>query len=248
MTGLSAETRRLLELSRGGDVATPEREQTVRNRLVARLGATALAGVASTAVAMGGTKAGTAVGTAAAKAVSAGATTATLAKTAVALALVAGLGTEVWKRDNVAEQVVALPAATLVQAKQAAKRVWRFVTGETEDTASPSRGPSADVGTTSTAERRHERLMEIARRPSHPVAKEAELVLILGAEQELETGNHERAAAYLREHEERFSGGELSRDREVLRVEVERVRSGGSPWRRAAPSPVAPPGADKTNF
>jgi hypothetical protein len=268
MSALSAETRRLLQLCRHGDDPTPAREQAVRNRLMARLGVTALAGVATASAAVGAAEAAsvtsagvlsgaapasTAVGSAATAAASVGATTATLVKTVAGLALVVGLGASAWRNDDAVERAMEWSATVAVQAEQSAKRVWHFVTGDADGADATSSGASvAKKGEplTSSDANRHERLIAIARRPNHPVAKEAELVLILGAEQALKVGDEERAARYLDEHEARFAKGELCQNREALRS---RLGSGSSaaPVEEAQPSaasPVAPSNEEKTNF
>ena len=56
------------------------------------------------------------------------------------------------------------------------------------------------------------------------MAKEAELILILGAEQALTEGDDAGALRYLDEHEARFAGGALSEDRETLRARIDRSR------------------------
>jgi hypothetical protein len=55
------------------------------------------------------------------------------------------------------------------------------------------------------------------------VAKEAELVLILGAEQALAAGDGERAARFLDQHQATFAEGELRDRREELRRLVDRA-------------------------
>jgi hypothetical protein len=267
MSALSAETRRLLQLSRHGDDPTPAREQAVRNRLIARLGVTALAGVATASAAVGAAEAAsvtgagvlsgaapasTAVGSAATTAASVG-TTATLVKTVAGMALVVGLGASAWRNDDAVERAMEWSATVAVQAEQSAKRVWHFVTGDADGADATSSGASvAKKGEplTSSDANRHERLIAIARRPSHPVAKEAELILILGAEQALEVGDEERAARYLDEHEARFAKGELCQNREALRSRLG-AGSSAAPVEEAqpsAPSPVAPSNEEKTNF
>lgn len=218
MTALSAETRRLLHLSRAGDDPTAASEQAVRNRLIARLGVTALAGVASASVVVGAP--GAMVGSAAAKAASVGATAATWAKTVAAVILIAGLEAGVWRNDDIVHHAVEWPATVARQVKQVVKRAWQVVMG---DTQAESDGP-ATIPPPINSELLHERLIAIARRPNHPVAKEAELVLILGAEHALAAGDHERAARYLDQHETRFAGGELRTDREALRALCDRAR------------------------
>ena len=239
MSALSAETRRLLDLSRNGDAPTPARELAVRNRLVARLGVTALAGAAGASAALGAAEAasaaggasaitagapGAAVGSAAANGLSAGATTATLAKTVATLAVVAGLGAGVWKGDEKVDPAAPWPAAAAGHVKHAVKRAWQIVTNSGDDGAS-SHAPDA-ISPPISAEAIHERLIAIARRSHRPVAREAELVLILAAERALGEGDIDRAERYLDRHRARFSGGELSADREALRVLCERARRG----------------------
>jgi hypothetical protein len=219
MTALSAETRRLLRLSQGGDDPTPAREHAVRNRLIARLGVGALAGVATGPAVVGSAQAGAAIGSTAAKAASAVATT-TLAKTVAILVLAAGLGAGVWKGNDVVERLAELPAAVAAQAKQVAKRAWRGMTGEPRRVEAQSRGRAATDPSIS-SEDRHQRLIAIARRSNRPVAKEAELLLILRAEQALAAGDGERAARYLDQHEALFPGGELHDDREALRTQID---------------------------
>jgi hypothetical protein len=259
MSILSAETRRLLDLSRDGDDPTPLREDAVRNRLIARLGVTALAGVATASAVLGAAEAAGAagsgalaggahssavVGSATAKAISTGVTTATLAKTVAGLVLVAGLGAGAWKSDEGVEQVVGWPAAVAVRSTQVVARAWHLLVGDRDD-ADGKRAVAPPIGSSIANDtKRHELLIAIARRPDHPVAKEAELVLILGAEKALAAGDVESAARYLDEHEARFAGGPLRDNREALRVLVDRARSAGERGQPIAPSPIAPPNAD----
>jgi len=265
VTALSPETRRLLQLSRGGDDPAPAREQAVRNRLIAQLGVTALAGIAtgstasaavgaaeaasaaSASVLSGAAPASTAVGSAAVNAASAGAATASLAKTVAGVVLLAGLGAGAWKNDQVVEETVAWSTAVAVEAERAAKRVWLFVTGGSESAASRGQPAAPALDPSVLAANRHELLIAIARRPNRPVAKEAELVLILGAQQALAAGDDERAARYLDQHEAQFAGGELSENREALRVRIHDARGRGKA-QPTAPSPATPSNADKTNF
>jgi len=247
MTALSPETRRLLQLSRGGDDPSPAREKAVRDRLIAQLGASALAGVATASAIAGAANAtGAAAGSAAGSTASLGATTAAVAKALATLILAAGLGVGALKSDAL-EQADEWPAAVAVTTKHVAERAWRFVTGA-EGGAKPglSLAPMTDpvVG----PEAIHQRLIAIARRPNRPVAKEAELILILGAEQALEEGDHERAARYLDAHEARFANDELRDDREKLRALCEEVRHGGGMTRPAAPAEIAPSTGGTTNF
>src|SRR6185503_16074291 len=238
MTELSSETRRLLQLSRDGDDPTAAREQAVRDRLITRLGVTALAGAATASAAVGaaeaasltsagalstGAPASSVVGSAAVNAVSMGATTATLVKTVAGLVLVAGLGTGAWTKEEViVEQAIEWSTTVARGAQEAAQRVWYFVTGGAEGARTMAATPPApSVGYDA---RQHELLIAIARRPDHPVAKEAELILILSAEQALVEGDDVRATRYLDEHEARFAGGPLSDDRQVLRARIDRGR------------------------
>ena len=229
MTALSAETRRLLDLSRDSDDPTPARELAVRDRLIARLGVTALLGVAGASAAVGAAEAASAAGgAAAAKAVSAGATAATWAKTVATLAIVASLGAGVRMSDGMSDDnappVVAWSVAVAGEVKHAVKRAWQIVTNSTDDDASAD-APRAIVPPVS-AEGLHQRLIAIARRPNHPVAKEAELVLIMGAERALAEGDADLAKRYLDRHEARFAGGELRADREALRILCDRAHQG----------------------
>ena len=239
MTELSTETRRLLQLSRGGDDPTAAREQAVRDRLIARLGVTALVGVATASAAASaaeaasvtsagvlstGAPASAAVGSSAASVVSMGAATATLAKTVAGLVLVASLGTGAWKNDEVVEQAMAWSSTVAVRAKKAAIEAWHVVVGDTKGADRKASGAAPVDPAFGYDARRHELLIAIARRPDHPVAKEAELILILGAEQALAEGDDARAMRYLDEHQARFAGGALSDDRETLRVRIDRGR------------------------
>jgi hypothetical protein len=236
MSALSAETRRLLVLSRGGDDPSPASELAVRNRLVARLGVTALAGVAGASAALGAAEAGSAaagaqgaaVGSTAGSALSSGATTAALAKTVATLVVVAGLGAGVWKSDDKVDAAAPWPAAAAAEVKHAVKRAWQIVTNaddEVDRARARSDAPDAITPPIS-AEAMHERLIAIARRPNRPVAKEVELVLILAAERALGEGDVARAERYLDRHRAQFSDGELSAEREALRVLCERARRG----------------------
>jgi hypothetical protein len=234
----SFETRRLIELSRGADAPPPNAERAVRNRLIAELGVAALAGAgvsaaaASVTEAVGATGAGAlsggapstaAAGTAAANVAAAVGTT-TFAKTVAGLVLVAGLGAGAMQNDAVAERVRELPAQVAVHAERAAKPIWQFIFGgdEERDAASAPKHPlepALDFDA-----RRHRLLMNIARRPDHPVAKEAELVLILGAEDALSAGDTSLASSYLDRHKARFADGVLSDNREALDVLVHCAR------------------------
>ena len=236
MTELTVETRRMIALARGADDPPPSAERAVRDRLIAQLGLAALAGAATSAAASvatdaagvagalsSGAPATAAAGTAAANVATAGATTA-LVKTVAGLILVAGLGTGAMQNDAVAERVREWPAEAAVETKEIAQRVWQFVTGqhETYDGVGSSKKPlEPSLGFDA---RRHALLMAIARRPDHPVAKEAELVLILGAEEALSAGDPSLAARYLDQHEMRFAGGALGDNREALRVLVDCAR------------------------
>jgi hypothetical protein len=260
MTALSPETRRLLQLSRSGDDPTRAREQAVRKRLVAQLGVTALAGVATASAALGGAEAagaasastlagsapaGGVVGTAA-NAVSVGATA--LTKTVATLVLAAGLGAGVWKSDDVVEQGVGWTATITVEAKQVARRAWHVLTGAEGSGARSDNTHLPTIESPTSVEPIHERLVAVARRPNRPVAKETELVLILAAEQALEAGDHERASRYLDQHEARFAAGAMKQDREVLRVLCERARHGAGDTPPLAPPTHSPFRAGSTNF
>ena len=235
MNELTAETRRMIALARGADDPPPSAERAVRDRLIAELGLAALAGAAVSAatavatdaagVAGAGALSGapaTAAGTAAASVATAGGTTA-LVKTVAGLILVAGVGAGAMQNDAVAERAREWPAEAAAKTEEIAQRVWQLITGrdETSDVASPEKPLEASLEFDA---RRHALLMAIARRPDHPVAKEAELVLILDAEEALSAGDPSRAARYLDQHETRFSGGALSDNREALRVLVDCAR------------------------
>jgi hypothetical protein len=240
---LSAETRRMLELSRAADIPLPSRERAVRDRLIAELGAAALTGVvASTAVVTAQTAGATTSGALSASGSSsaaagsgtkalAGATTSTLTKLA-ALIVAAGIGAGAWNHPDVAERAEAWSAEIAVDAKRVARRAWRLITGG-GDAETTSRGALESVDrSVDFDERRHALLIAIARRPNRPVAKEAELVLILRAEQALVSGDDTRAAQYLDAHEMSFEAGALEADREALRVLVDCAR-GDAPAARA---------------
>jgi len=234
MTILSAETRRMLELSRAADVPSPSRERAVRDRLIAELGVAALAGVAGStatvaAETVGASGALSAAGSSSAAVGSAtqalaGATTSTLTKTVAALIVAAGIGAGARNHPAAVERVQAWPADIAVGAERVAQRALRFVTGQ-GDSATTLRGAIESVDrSVDFDERRHALLIAIARRPEHPVAKEAELVLILRAEQALSAGDEALAAKYLDAHQASFEGGALSDNREALRVLVDCAR------------------------
>jgi hypothetical protein len=229
MTALSPETRRLLDLSRDGDDPSPVSEHAVRTRLIGHLGVTAMMGVTTASVAASAAEAAGAAS--AASQVSAGMAGATLAKTVTALVLAAGVGAGVWKGEEIPAQAVAWGAAVSVSAKETVKRAWNVLTSKSPDTETNAHPASAHTlaSPVGSDEYRHQRLMEVARRPNRPVAKEAELVLILGAEGALADGDAERAARYLDVHEVRFRAGVLAEDREALRAAIERARGSASP-------------------
>jgi len=276
MTALTAETRRLIALSHGADDPPPSAEAAVRDRLIAELGVTALAGAAS-AAAVAATDAAGAAGAAGAGVLSGGGTTA-LVKTVAGLVLVAGLGTGAMQNEAIAERAREWPAQVAVQTKVIARRTWQLMMGrdETQDgVASPEKPPEPSLGFDA---RRHALLMAIARRPDRPVAKEAELVLILDAEEALTAGDPSLAARYLDQHETRFAEGALSDNREAMRVLVdcalgaaEKARAGALQFVRKypasdqvarlracafaapvveaeAPPPLSPPRSDKPNL
>jgi hypothetical protein len=265
MTTLSPETRRMLELSRAADVPSPSRERAVRDRLIAELGAAALAGLAGGAATVaaetGGVTSGalSAAGSSSAAAGSAthalaGATTSTLTKTVAALIVAAGIGAGARNHPALVERVEAWPADIAVGAERMARRAFRFVTGQ-EDRATTPRGAIESIDrSVDFDERRHALLIAIARRPNHPVAKEAELVLILRAEQALSAGDEALAAKYLDAHEANFEGGALSDNREALRVLVNCARGAAvgararaecaAPSEGALPSGAPPPAAE----
>ncbi len=247
MTALSPETRRLLELSRDGDDPSPVSEQAVRTRLIGHLGVTAMMGVTTASVAASAAEAAGAAS--AASQVSAGMAGATLAKTVTALVLAAGVGAGAWKGEEIPAQAVAWSAAVSVSAKETVKRAWNVLTSKSPDaeTAHPASAHTlaSPVGSD---EYRHQRLMEVARRPNRPVAKEAELVLILGAEEALAAGDAERAARYLDVHEARFRAGVLAEDREALRAAIERARGSTQAAPSISPSDPVPTGSAKPNF
>jgi hypothetical protein len=229
MTILSAETRRMLELSRAADVPSPSRERAVRERLIAELGVAALAAAAGSTAAVaaetarattsGALSAASSSSTAAGSATQAlaGATTSILTKTVAALIVAAGVGAGARNHPALAERVGAWPSDIAVGAEGVARRVRRFVMGN-GDGATTSRPAIESVDrSVDFDERRHALLIAIARRPDHPVAIEAELVLILRAEQALSAGDAALAAKYLDAHEASFEGGALSDNREALR-------------------------------
>jgi hypothetical protein len=250
MTALSAETRRMLALSRAADIPSPSRERAVRDRLIAELGVAALAGVAGGAATVAAeaadatSRALSAAGSSSAAAGSAtqalaGATTSTLTKTVAALIVAAGIGAGARNHPAVVERVKAWSADIAVGAERVVQRAFRFVTGQ-GDSATALRGVIESVDrSVDFDERRHALLIAIARRPDHPVAKEAELVLILRAEQALSAGDEALAAKYLDAHEASFEGGALSDNREALRVLVDCAR--GAAAGTLAPSPAVLP-------
>jgi ElaB/YqjD/DUF883 family membrane-anchored ribosome-binding protein len=245
VTGLSAETQRLIALSRGADDAPPSREQAVRERLIARLGEAALAGVAVTSATVAATKAvgaagasvlsggaPVAAGTAGASAASVGGASA-LVKTAASLIVVFGLGTAAMQNETVAEQVHEWPVAAAMQIKTTTQRIWQLCLGsEEESRLRPAEEERPDA--LGFDARRHALLMAIARRPDRPVAKEAELVLILRAEEALLAGDVSSATGYLDQHEARFANDALSENREVLRVLVDCARGAAEEARSRA--------------
>jgi hypothetical protein len=164
-----------------------------------------------------------------------------LTKTVAALIVAAGIGAGARNHPAVAERVEGWPAAIAVGAERVARRAFRFVTGE-GDGATTSRGAIESVDrSVDFDERRHALLIAIARRPDHPVAKEAELVLILRAEQALSAGDAALAAEYLDAHQASFEGGALSDNREALRVLVDCARGVTAGARkRADERPAAP--------
>jgi len=249
----SSETRRLIELSRGTDDPPPAAERAVRDRLIAQLGAAALTGAAAsvaaasvteTAGAMGagalsGGAPSMAVAGAAAANVAAAVGTTTLTKTVAGLVVIAGVGTGAMQTGVVAERVRELPAQVGVQAEHVATQIWELVTGR-DDAVAPTKSLEPSLGFDA---RRHQLLMNIARRPERPVAKEAELVLILGAEDALSASDTSRATSFLDRHEERFAEGVLSDNREAIRVLVhcahgaeERTKNGAREFVRRFPA------------
>ena len=236
MTTLSAETRRMLELSRAADVPSPSRERAVRDRLIAELGVAALASVAASTAAVATETAGaitsgglSAAGSSSAAAGSAthalvGATTSALTKIVAALIVAAGIGAGAWSLPAVAERVEAGPADIVAGSKRIARRAWSFVTREEDDQTTFHGAIESVDRSVDFDERRHALLIAIARRPNHPVAKEAELVLILRAEQAFSAGDEALAAKYLDAHEANFEAGALSDNREALRVLVDCAR------------------------
>jgi hypothetical protein len=163
-----------------------------------------------------------------------------LTKTVAALIVAAGIGAGARNHPAVAERVEAWPAAIAVGAERVARRAFRFVTGE-GDGATTSRGAESVDRSVDFDERRHALLIAIARRPDHPVAKEAELVLILRAEQAFSAGDAALAAEYLDAHQASFEGGALSDNREALRVLVDCARGVTAGARkRADERPAAP--------
>jgi hypothetical protein len=225
MNSLHPETRRLIELSRDGDDPTPGSEAAVRSRLMTRLGSAAFVGAAGASIAAGaadalgaagGSAAGSAslgaAGSTALQTAAAGVTSATLVKTVATLLVVAGPAIGAWENVEVRERAVELSAAMGARVSHVVDRVWRAPVSKAPETRPELLSPF--IGTKIL----HERLMAIARRPHRPIAKEAELIFILGAEEALAAGDHVLAAQYLDRHHIRFPDGELAPDREALRA------------------------------
>lgn len=253
MTTLSAETRRMLDLSRAADDPTPSRERAVRDRLIAEFGVAALAGAVSTA-----TVATEAVGTATTGALSAagspavaagpvtqalaGATTSALTKTVAGLIVAASLGAGALHRRAIAERAPVIASDIVVRTERLAQRGWNVIMGHVRgrDESTSWRADRSIDRSVDFDERRHALLIAIARRPDHPVAKEAELVLVLRAEQALAAGDLALATKYLDAHQAQFEGGALADNRDVLRVLVDCARGAATDARGGACPPTAP--------
>ena len=233
MTGLSAETRRFLELARAGDDLPPSRESVVRERLIARLGATAVVGVAATSIAAGSAQAagasigatgaattGATMAPAAVHAATTGPMTAALVKTVATFALVGGLGAGAIGKDALMSQ----PVRTWPHeagARVGIERAWSLLAHDArrDDTEIiADRGRELARPSFRSEPSHHERLVAIARRPDRPVAKEAELVLVLGAEDALSVRDYAGASRSLDLHEAEFATGALADHREALRI------------------------------
>jgi hypothetical protein len=163
------------------------------------------------------------------------------------LVLAAGLGVGAMQNDAIAERVPEGAVDVARETKQLVLRAWRALGNETDVEATSSLAPKHE-GSLDFDPTRHELLIAIARRPDHPVAKEAELVLILRAERALAAGEVERATQYLDAHRARFQSGALADNREALRVLVDRAKR--SPGEARAPgSARAPsPSSDESKF
>jgi hypothetical protein len=232
-TALSRETREFLARCHRADDPPSHREKAVRDRLIAELGAGVVLGVAASAalgaaetMSAGATAASSASATSALSTASAGAATSTLAKSVAGAALVLGLGlggAAAKDEANVARMSEGT-VEVVVGVERAVKWVWKQLRHPDDNrvaAASPSR-PDAPFAADP---RRHRLLIEIARRPDHPVAIEAELVLILRAEEAIDARQPVLAMQKLDEHASRFPNGAL-RDRRVeLRRSIERSAS-----------------------
>jgi hypothetical protein len=224
MKSLHPETRRLIELSRRGDDPAPGSDARVQSRLMSRLGKAAFAGAAGASIAAGaadaigaasssaaGSTAAGAAGSAALQTAAAGVTGATLVKTVATLLVVTGPAVGAWENADVREHAWEWSAEMSARVERVVERVWGAPLDHIRETG-PDLPPPV-IGTKVL----HERLIAIARRPHRPIAKEAELLLILGAEEALASGDRVLAEQYLDRHHTLFPGGELASDREALR-------------------------------
>jgi hypothetical protein len=153
-----------------------------------------------------------AAGSAALQTAAAGVTGATLVKTVATLLVVAGPGMGAWENVEVRARALEWSAAVGARASHMIDRVGGAPASKTHETRADPAPPI--IGT----EILHERLIAIARRPHRPIAKEAELIFILGAEEALAAGDHVLAGQYLDRHRTHFPNGELAPDREALRA------------------------------
>jgi hypothetical protein len=235
VSGLSVETRRLLEEARDMDDPSFARQHRVRERLAAHLGVAAMAGTAAASAAAAATPVGLTVGSpiAGSGAGTVGGAVASLAKAVVGLTIVAGMGAGTWSSGDVPGVAPALSsrdesAAPMAAAAAVQGRAPEPVVDDRETALfgagvpTPADDAESDVDESVDQDlARHGVLVSIARRPGHPVAIESELVLIERAELAFAEKNYPRAARYLNAHALKFPYGALGENRESLRLLIQ---------------------------